>query len=53
MYLRAVVTNRDLFAPIEKVGYRNFVISEDNLKVFMNESDPAIYLYFFEKYYLK
>lgn len=53
MYFRAIVTNRELFAPIEKVGYRNFVISADNLDIFMKDGDPAIYLQFFKKYYLK
>ena len=53
MYFRAIVTNRDLFAPVEKVGYRNFVISRDNLDVFMKDGDPASYLQFFKEYYLK
>lgn len=53
MYFRAIVTNRELFAPIEKVAYRNFVISEENLNVFMEDGDPAVYLQFFKKYYLK
>lgn len=53
MYFRAIVTNRDLFAPVEKVTYRNFVISDENLDAFMQNSDPAIYIEFFKKYYLK
>ena len=53
MYFRAIVTNRELFAPVEKVGYRNFVISDENLKEFMKDGDPAVYLQFFKKYYLK
>ncbi len=53
MYFRAIVTNRNLFAPIEKVGYRNFIISDENLDVFMKNSDTAVYLEFFKKYYLK
>ncbi len=53
MYFRAIVTNRDLFAAVEKVGYRNFVISDENLKVFMEDGDTAKYLKFFKKYYLK
>lgn len=52
MYFRAIVTNRSLFEPIEKVGYRNFVISEDNLEIFMENPDAAIYLQFFKKWYL-
>ncbi|RUT77994.1 tetratricopeptide repeat protein [Ancylomarina longa] len=53
MYFRAIVTNRELFAPVEKVGYRNFVISANNLDIFMKNGDPAVYLQFFKKYYLK
>lgn len=53
MYFRAIVTNRDLFAPVEKVGYRNFVISDENFKVFEKDGDTAKYLQFFKKYYLK
>ncbi len=52
MYFRAIVTNRALFEPIEKVGYRNFVISADNLETFMQNPDPAVYLQFFKKWYL-
>ncbi|PKQ62795.1 hypothetical protein BZG02_11385 [Labilibaculum filiforme] len=53
MYFRAIVTNRALFEPIEKVNYRNFVISDENLDVFMNDGDPAVYLEFFKKWYLQ
>ncbi|WP_145957607.1 type IX secretion system periplasmic lipoprotein PorW/SprE [Labilibaculum antarcticum] len=53
MYFRAIVTNRMLFEPVEKVNYRNFVISDENLDVFMKDGDPAIYLEFFKKWYLR
>lgn len=53
MYFRAIVTNRVLFEPVEKVYYRNFVISEENLDIFSKDGDPAIYLEFFKKWYLK
>jgi hypothetical protein len=53
MYFRAVVTNRNLFDPVEKVDYRNFVISESNLKVLMKDADPKSYLNFFKKWYLQ
>lgn len=53
MYFRALVTNRSLFAPVEKVGYRNFVISDENLEHFMKDTDPAVYLQFFKKWYLQ
>jgi hypothetical protein len=42
-----------IFEPVEKVNYRNFVISDENLEVFMKDGDPAIYLQFFKKWYLK
>lgn len=53
MYFRAVVTNRQLFDQLEKVDYRNFVISQDNLNVFIKNTDPVIYLSFFKKWYLQ
>ena len=53
MYFRAIVTNRVLFEPVEKVNYRNFVISDENLEIFMKDGDPAVYLQFFKKWYLK
>lgn len=53
MYFRAIVTNRGLFTPVEKVGYRNFVISNENLEIFMQNPDPAVYIQFFKKWYLK
>lgn len=53
MYFRAIVTNRMLFEPVEKVNYRNFVISDENLDVFIKDGDPAIYVNFFKKWYLK
>jgi TolA-binding protein len=53
MYFRAIVTNRALFAPVEKVGYRNFVISDENLERFMKDTDPVVYLQFFKKWYLQ
>ncbi len=52
MYFRAIVANRALFEPIEKVGYRNFVISSDNLEIFMQNPDRDAYLLFFKKRYL-
>lgn len=53
MYFRAIVTNRDLFEPVEKVGYRNFVISDENMEVFLKDKDSDKYLQFFKENYLK
>lgn len=52
MYFRAIVTNRSLFEPIEMGGYRNFVISAENLEIFMKNPDSDAYLQFFKKRYL-
>ncbi len=52
MYLRAIVTNRNLFKPIEKKEYRNFIISDENFDHLMEQKDLKNYMDFFKKNYL-
>ncbi len=52
MYFRAIISNRDLFAPVEKTGYRNFVISEENLEHLMQQKNIDAYIEFFKENYL-
>lgn len=52
MYFRAVVTNRNLFKPLKSSVYRNFVISEDNLKVLRKNHQLDEYVECFKKWYL-
>ena len=51
-YFRAVISNRNLFSQVEKSGYRNFIISKDNLIIFKALTDSDQYLKFFSKRYL-
>ena len=52
MYFRAIISNRNLFDQVEKSGYRNFIISKDNLEIFKTIADTDQYLKFFSKRYL-
>lgn len=52
MYFRAIISNRNLFNQVEKLGYRNFVISKDNFEIFKTIADTDQYLKFFSKRYL-
>ena len=52
MYFRAIISNRNLFDEVEKLGYRNFIISKDNLEIFKTIADTDQYLKFFSKAYL-
>jgi tetratricopeptide (TPR) repeat protein len=52
MYFRAVITNRKLFKEIKDKDYRNFVISEENLKVLKRGRGLKEYMVFFKKWYL-
>ena len=52
MYFRAIISNRNLFDEVEKSGYRNFIISKDNLEIFKTIADTDQYLKFFSKRYL-
>ena len=52
MYFRAIISNRNLFDHVEKSGYRNFIISKDNLEIFKTIADTDQYLKFFSKLYL-
>jgi len=51
-YFRNVVTQRDLFDPLGTAEYRNFLISDGNFKVFLQEKNIAEYMDFYKKVYL-
>ena len=50
-YFRKVVVNRDLFEPLGQATYRNFLITNENLQVLMNENNVDEYLDFFRGNY--
>jgi hypothetical protein len=51
-YSRTVVQNRDLYAPLGSASYRNFLISEENFKIFLQERNIADYMNFYKLIYL-
>ncbi|WP_251620448.1 hypothetical protein [Odoribacter lunatus] len=51
-YFNTAITNRKLFRSLKDTDYRNFVISDANLKVLTEQKLVEPYLHFFKKYYL-
>ncbi len=51
-YFRKVVINRDLFEPLGRATYRNFLITAENLQKLMEEEMVEAYIEFFRKYYI-
>lgn len=52
-YFRNVVQNRALFAPLGGAQYRNFLISNTNFEVFLQEKNISKYMDFYKSVYLK
>lgn len=51
-YFGAVVRNRDLFDPLGTAQYRNFLISDENFGIFLQEKNITDYMDFYKKVYL-
>jgi tetratricopeptide (TPR) repeat protein len=51
-YFGVLVQNRDLYAPLGNAQYRNFLITEDNYKVFRQEKNIKEYMDFYKQIYL-
>lgn len=51
-YLQQLTRNRSVFQPIEKVDYRNFLITNDNYAVFQNRKNITEYMDFYKQVYL-
>jgi hypothetical protein len=51
-YLRTIVQNRLLFAPLENADYRNFIATPENLAIFVREKNIADYMDFYRLFYL-
>ena len=51
-YFSKVVANRTLYESLENRSYRNFIISDANLKKLMEESTISEYVEFFRDYYI-
>ncbi len=52
-YFRSAVTNRDLFTDLENISYRNFLITEENLRRLTENGKIDEYLDFFRQKYLQ
>ena len=51
-YSRTVVQNRDLYNPLGQANYRNFLISEENFSIFLQEKNINAYMDFYKRIYL-
>ncbi|MGM0621504.1 MAG: tetratricopeptide repeat protein, partial [Bacteroidota bacterium] len=51
-YFRTIVQNRDLYAPLGQGSYRNFLITEENFGIFMEEKNITDYMDFYKQIYL-
>lgn len=51
-YFTKVVNNRSLYIPLRKANYRNFLISKENLDVFLKEKNILDYTEFYKRIYL-
>jgi tetratricopeptide (TPR) repeat protein len=51
-YSRTVVQNRDLYTPLGQANYRNFLISEENFDIFLQEKNINAYMDFYKLIYL-
>jgi len=52
-YFRKFIRERSLFDPLGDAQYRNFLITEENLDVFVAEKDISAYTDFFKRFYLE
>lgn len=52
-YFRMVVQNRDLFTPLGDAVYRNFLITNENLDIFLQEKNITEYMDFYKQNYLE
>jgi hypothetical protein len=51
-YSANLVQNRDLYKPLGDANYRNFLISTENLDVFLSEKNIVEYMDFYKRIYL-
>ncbi|MDX9883063.1 MAG: tetratricopeptide repeat protein [Prolixibacteraceae bacterium] len=51
-YLKEIIGNQDIFGLLQDADYRNFIISEENLKIFLEKKDIASYMEFYKRFYL-
>ena len=52
LYFTKVVNNRDLYVPLRQATYRNFLITETNYNIFLEEKNIVEYMNFYKRFYL-
>ncbi len=52
-YSRTIVQNRALYEPLGAANYRNFLISEENFGIFLQEKNINDYMEFYKQIYLE
>jgi hypothetical protein len=52
LYFTKVVNNRDLYVPLRNATYRNFLVTETNYNIFLEEKNIVEYMDFYKKFYL-
>lgn len=51
-YLQQIVRDRNIFAPLDNSDYRNFIVTPENLTLFMQRKNIAEYMDFYRRFYL-
>ncbi|NQU84330.1 MAG: hypothetical protein HQ541_01085, partial [Mariniphaga sp.] len=51
-YFRQLVQERSLFVPLGNAEYRNFLITEENFGIFLEEKNITEYMDFYKRIYL-
>ncbi len=52
-YLRKIVSNRKVFAPLENTDYRNFIVTTENYDLFLKRKNITEYMDFYKQVYLE
>ena len=52
-YLHAIVSDQQVYGPIQNANYRNFVISPENEAIFRQSKNILTYMEFYKRFYLK
>ncbi len=52
VYLKAIISDHDIYVPLQGIEYRNFIISEENLTIFLEKQDIPSYMEFYKSFYL-
>ena len=51
-YLQNIIQNQQIYNPLMELNYRNFIISDENFKIFLENKNISDYMELFKIYYL-